>query len=95
MLNYRVMFMPGSLLDGCTNFVDNKLENAGAHPFDAEGNVDVTALRGLITVATRFDPAFFITRAAMNARIDAFQQLAEVPAEGKGDQASVPRVPDS
>ena len=57
--------------------------------------MDVTALRGLIAAATRFDPAFFITRSAMTAGIDAFQRLAEVPAEGKGDLAGVPRVPDS
>jgi hypothetical protein len=38
------MLMPGSLLDGCTNFVDNKLKNAGAHPFDAKGDATVTAL---------------------------------------------------
>ena len=35
--------MPGSLLDGCTDFVDDKPEDAGIHPFDAIGNVAVTA----------------------------------------------------
>jgi hypothetical protein len=40
---------------------------------------------GLIAVSTRFDPVFFITRATMTASIDAFQRLAEVPAESKGD----------
>jgi hypothetical protein len=42
--NYRVMLMPGSLLDGCTNFVDDKPEDAGTHPFDAIGDAAVTAL---------------------------------------------------
>jgi len=41
--NYQVMMMPGSLLDGCTDFIDDKPEDAGTHPFDAIGVAAVTA----------------------------------------------------
>ena len=40
------MMMPGSLLDGCTDFVDDKLKSTIANPSDAKGNTAVTHLAG-------------------------------------------------